>query len=154
MENRITKTGPNGLGLITKWEGLKLIPYLCSAKVATIGFGSTYYENGTRVTMNDAPITKERALELFKNTLSTYERGVDSFTVDTINQNQFDALTSFAYNLGTQALKGSTLLKKVNNNPNDPTIANEFAKWTRAGGVVLKGLVSRRKAEAELYFKK
>jgi lysozyme len=154
MENRITKTGPNGLALITKWEGLKLRPYLCSAKVATIGFGSTYYENGTRVTMNDAPITKERALELFKNTLSTYERGVDSFTVDTINQNQFDALTSFAYNLGTQALKGSTLLKKVNTNPNDPTIANEFAKWTRANGVILKGLVSRRKAEAELYFKK
>lgn len=154
MENRIKKTGPEGLKLITKWEGLKLIPYLCSAKVATIGYGSTYYEDGTRVKLTDAPITKERALELFRNTLSTYERGVDSFTRDDISQNQFDSLTSFAYNLGTQALKGSTLLKKVNNNPNDPTIAAEFNKWVRANGVVLKGLVSRRKAEAELYFKK
>jgi lysozyme len=153
MENRITKTGPEGLKLITKWEGLKLIPYLCSAKVATIGYGSTYYEDGTRVKLTDAPISKERALELFRNTLSTYERGVDSFTVDTINQNQFDALVSFAYNLGTQALKGSTLLKKVNVNTNDVTITNEFAKWTRAGGVVLKGLVNRRADEAKLYFK-
>jgi lysozyme len=151
--NRITKISQEGINLIAKWEGIKLKPYLCSAGICTIGVGSTYYEDGTRVKLTDSPITKERALELFKNTLSTYEKGVDSFTRDDINQNQFDSLVSFAYNLGTQALKGSTLLKKVNINPNDPSIAKEFAKWTRAGGKVLKGLINRRADEATLYFK-
>ncbi len=66
--------------------------------------------------------------------------------------NQFDALVSFCYNVGPANLKSSTLLKKVNINPNDPTIKNEFLKWTKAGGKVLKGLVTRRTAEAELYF--
>lgn len=151
---KVSKISQEGIELIAKWEGLKLKPYLCSASVPTIGYGSTYYEDGTRVKLTDAPITKERALELFKNTLKTYELGVDSFTRDDITQSQFDALVSFAYNLGTQALKGSTLLKKVNKNPNDPTIATEFAKWVRAGGKVLKGLINRRADEAKLYFKK
>jgi lysozyme len=74
--------------------------------------------------------------------------------VDTITQNQFNALVSFAYNLGAQSLKGSTLLKKVNANPNDPTIAVEFLKWVNAGGRKVAGLVRRREAEANLYFTK
>lgn len=151
---RVTNISQEGIEMIAKFEGLKLKPYKCSAGVPTIGYGSTYYEDGTRVKLTDSPITKERALELFKNTLSTYEKGVDSYTRDDVNQYQFDALVSFAYNLGTQALKGSTLLKKVNKNPNDPTIAAEFAKWVRAGGKVLKGLQLRRQAEAAHYFKK
>jgi lysozyme len=78
---------------------------------------------------------------------------VDAFCVDTINQNQFDALVDFAYNLGTGNLKSSTLLKKVNADPKDHKISEEFLKWNRAGGKVLKGLTARRVAEAELYFK-
>lgn len=150
---KITTVSKNGIDLITKFEGLKLKPYLCSALVPTIGFGSTRYENGTKVKLTDSPITKERALELFKNTLKTYESSVDAFCRDDISQNQFDALTSFCYNLGPQALKSSTLLKKVNANPNDPTIALEFIKWNKAGGKILKGLTLRRQAESELYFK-
>jgi len=71
-----------------------------------------------------------------------------------INENQFSALVCFAYNVGVGAFKKSTLLRKININPNDETIAVEFAKWTKAGGKVLLGLVRRRKAEADLYFKK
>ena len=75
-----------------------------------------------------------------------------SYCRDDISQSQFDALVSFAYNLGPNSLKSSTLLKKVNANPSDPTIKDEFLKWTKAGGKVLKGLVLRREAEAALYF--
>jgi len=150
---KITKIDANGIKLITDWEGLKLKPYLCSANVPTIGYGSTRYENGNKVKLTDAPITKERALELFKNTLHTYERDVDALARDDINQNQFNALVSFAYNLGTTALRNSTLLKKVNLNPNDKTIANEFVKWVNAGGRRVQGLVNRRNAEVVMYYK-
>lgn len=149
---KITKLGPNGFKLIKQFEGFKSKPYLCSAGVPTIGWGSTRYVNGTKVTLNDKEITQEEADKLFLDTLKQYELAVDAFCVDTINQNQFDALVSFAYNLGTTALKGSGLLKKVNKNPNDKTIEKEFNKWINAGGKPLKGLIRRRAAEAKLYF--
>ena len=72
-------------------------------------------------------------------------------TRDDITQDQFDALVSFAYNVGSQALRGSTLLKKVNKDPNDKTISLEFTKWVKAGGKTLQGLVTRRISEAKLY---
>ena len=150
---KVTRIDKAGMDLITKWEGLKLSPYLCSAKVPTIGYGSTRYENGQRIQMTDKAITKERAIELFKNTLIQFERDVDAFTTDKVNQNQFNALVSFAYNLGSTALRNSTLLKKVNTNPNDKTIENEFNKWVNAGGRRLQGLVNRRADEVKMYFK-
>lgn len=149
------KIDKKGIDLITKWEGLKLKPYLCSANVPTIGYGSTFYENGTKVKLTDPAITKQRADELFKNTLSTYENGVNTLTRDKVlSQNQFNALVSFAYNLGISALKSSTLLKKVLRNPNDKTIANEFNKWVNAGGVKVQGLVNRRLDESKMYYSK
>lgn len=151
--NKITKLGPEGFKLIKKFEGFKSKPYLCSAGVPTIGWGSTRYANGIKVTLKDKEITKEEADKLFLDTLKQYELAVDAFCRDDINQNQFDALVSFAYNLGPQALKSSTLLKKVNKNPNDKTISIEFLKWINAGGKPLKGLILRRNAELELYFK-
>ncbi len=151
---KISKINLEGINLITRWEGLKLTPYLCSANVPTIGYGSTRYEDGSRVQLDDRPITKERAIEIFKFTVSQFERDVDALAVDTINQNQFNALVSFAYNLGSNALRKSTLLKLVNRNPNNPTIANEFRKWIFAGGRIIKGLQNRRNAEIEMYFKK
>ena len=86
--------------------------------------------------------------------LVSFENYVDSYCRDDINQNQFDALVSFAYNLGPANLKVSTLLKKINANPEDESIKLEFMKWVKAGGKTLKGLVRRREAEAQLYFKK
>ena len=149
---KITKISNLGLELIKKYEGFKAKAYLCPAKVITIGYGSTYYEDGTKVKLTDPPITQERATELLEALLVSYERSVDSYCVDTINQYQFDALCSFAYNCGVGNLKSSTLLKKVNKNPNDPTIKDEFLKWNKGGGKVLSGLTKRRIEEAQLYF--
>lgn len=151
---KITRIGENGIKLIKSFEGFSAKPYKCPAGVPTIGYGATYYTNGKKVTMNDGMITEQKGVDLLISMLDTYEKGVDSYCIDTITQNQFDALVSFAYNVGLGNLKSSTLLKKVNANPNDPTIANEFAKWNKGGGKVLAGLTKRRKAESDLYFTK
>lgn len=149
---KITKIGQKGLDLIKMFEGFESKPYKCPAGINTIGYGNTFYPDGKKVSMSDSPINESQATDLLKNTLITFEKYVDSFTRDDINQNQFDALVSFAYNLGPTNLKSSTLLKKVNANPNDPSIRNEFLKWVRSGGKTLKGLVRRRTAESDLYF--
>jgi len=146
------RTGYNGIELIKKYEGFRSKPYLCPAGVPTIGYGATYYPGGRNVTMNDDAITKERAEDLLRDMLTSYENGVNRYVKVSLSQNQFDALVSFAYNLGNGALQKSTLLKKVNLDPCDSDITNQFNRWVRAGGRVLKGLQKRRKDEAELYF--
>lgn len=151
-----------------------LKPYLCPAKVPTIGLGNTFYEDGSRVKITDPTITVDRAYTIFKSAIVGVEKQVDSITTDLLTQNQFDALVDFCYNCGAGNLKVSTLLKKVNANHDDPTIADEFRKWTFGGdgthnrkdddgdGLIdeagekqkLGGLISRRDAEIFLYFKK
>jgi lysozyme len=154
---KITTVSSNCVKLITHFEtGDNILNYLkayqCPAKVWTIGIGTTVYPNGTKVKAGDV-ITLDQANEYLMHDLKTFQVAVDSFTTDLINQSQFDALVSFTYNLGAGALKSSTLLKKVNINPNDPTIQAEFEKWVYAGNVKLQGLIRRRKSEAFLYFK-
>ena len=149
---KITKVSSKGLDIIKKYEGFSSKPYLCPAHVPTIGYGSTYYEDGSKVKLTDSPITQERATELLEALLVSFERAVDSYCTDSINQNQFDSLVSFAYNCGVGNLKSSTLLRKVNVNPDNPTIKDEFLKWTKGGGKTLSGLVRRRTEEAQLYF--
>jgi lysozyme len=151
---KVTKTGKAGIDMIKSFEGFRGAPYKCPAAIPTIGYGATFYPNGKKVAMTDATITEEQATELLASMLVSFEKYVDSYCVDTITQNQFDALVSFAYNLGPANLKASTLLKKVNANPEDESIRLEFMKWVKAGGKTLKGLVRRREAEADLYFKK
>jgi len=149
---KITKVSKKGLELIKKYEGFRASPYKCPAGVPTIGYGATYYPTGKRVKMTDPPITEKQATDLLKQMIIPFEKAVDTYCIDSINQNQFDALVSFAYNVGTNALKNSTLLRKLNVNANDPTIRDEFMRWTKAGGKTLKGLVNRRKEESDLYF--
>jgi len=151
--SKITKTGPLGIAMIKSFESFQSKPYLCPAKVPTIGYGATYYLDGKKVTLADKPITETEASDLLTAMLDTYEKAVDSYCIDTINQNQFDALVSFAYNVGVGSLKSSTLLKKLNTNINDPSIKDEFMKWVEGNGKTLPGLVKRRSAEADLYFK-
>lgn len=151
---KITKTSNAGIELIKKFESFAAKPYKCSAGVPTIGYGATYYPDGRKVTLSDPPITEAYAVSLLEEMLKTFEKSVDSFCRDDVTQNQFDALVSFSYNVGTAALKKSTLLKKVNENPADPTIRDEFLKWNKAAGRALKGLTRRREEEASLYFKK
>lgn len=148
---KVNQIGAKGLSLIKQFEGFMAKPYICSGGAKTIGYGATYYPNGTRVTMQDKAITEGQASTMLTNMLGIYEKAVDTFCRDDINQNQFDALVAFAYNVGTNALKSSTLLKKVNKNPNDPSIRTEFLKWNKANGRALKGLTNRRIAEANLY---
>lgn len=100
--------------------------------------------------MKDKPITKERALELFKNVLKGYEMEVYSRTRDDINQNQFNALVSLCFNIGRNGFKSSTVLKRVNANKSDPTIKQAFEMWINAGGKPI--LLARRTREAKLYF--
>jgi lysozyme len=145
-------TSSKGIDLIKKYEGFSATVYRCAANVPTIGYGATYYPDGKKVTMQDEPITESYAEFMLTRMLRDYENGVNRYVQTDINQNQFDALVSFAYNLGLGALKSSTLLKKVNIDPNDPTIPDEFKKWVKAGGKILNGLVKRRSEEAELYF--
>ena len=146
------KLNKAGADLIKSFEGLRLDAYLCSAGKPTVGFGSTFFEDGTPVKLGDK-ITKERADSLFEKVSDSFAAKVKGLIKSDINENQFSALVSFSFNVGIGNLKSSTLLKKVNANPNDPTIMQEFKKWNRASGNVLAGLTRRREAEANLYFK-
>lgn len=142
----------NGLKLIAQFEGCELKAYRCPAGIWSIGYGHT----GDDVEP-DMTITEDEAFELLGRDTVKTEKSVSKMLVTQIangliNQNMFDALVSFAYNCGTGNLQKSTLLKKVKANPFDPSIENEFMRWTKAGGRELPGLVKRRKAEAELYF--
>jgi lysozyme len=150
---RIIKASANCTDLIKRFEGLSLKPYLCPANVPTIGYGSTLYANGARVRMTDRPLSQQQADVLLNHEVAKFAKIVDSMTRDDVSQNQFDALVSFCFNVGGGALKSSTLLRKVNANLNDPTIRAEFLRWNKAAGRVLKGLTTRREAEANLYFK-
>ena len=142
-----------GKDLIKQFEGCSLKAYKCPAGLWTCGSGSTFYEDGTKVKAGDV-ITKERADELFEIIAEDFSNKVAPLIKKDLSDNNFSALVSFAYNAGVGNLKNSTLLKKVNANPEDETIRAEFMKWVRAGGKVLVGLERRRKAEADLYFKK
>jgi lysozyme len=146
------KLDDNGYKLIQGFEGLSLVPYLCSAKKATIGWGNIFYPSGIKVTMQDKPISLATASWMFRTIADRFAVDVDKLIKANLNQNQFNAITSLAYNIGIAGLSKSTLLKKVNINPSDPTIANEFAKWNKVNGKVVNGLTKRRAVEAKLYF--
>lgn len=140
-----------GLRLLAKHEGLSLKAYKCPAGVWTIGYGNTYYEDGTKVKEGDI-ITRERAETLLRIIANDFATKVNALVKPKLTLQQFDALCSFAYNVGIANFAKSTLLKKVNANPLDLTIRAEFEKWNKANGQILKGLVTRRKEEADLYF--
>ena len=145
------KLNKAGKDLIKSFEGLKLSAYKCSANKDTIGYGNTFYEDGSPVKMGDT-ITRERADSLFELIANSFAERVRRDVKTILTDNQFSALVSLAYNIGIGNLQKSTLLRKVNFNPNDPSIRAEFMKWNKAGGKVLAGLTRRREAEAKLYF--
>ncbi|NOU20107.1 MAG: lysozyme [Bacteroidales bacterium] len=153
---KVALVSPKGIQLIEQFECSGnvenyLKAYKCPAGVWTIGFGTTIYPNGKKVKEGDV-CTREQAYHYLRNDLIYTEDQVDALTIDSINQNQFDSLISFAYNIGIGALRSSMLLRKVNSNPNDPSIRNEFIKWIFEDALRLPELVARRNAEADLYF--
>jgi GH24 family phage-related lysozyme (muramidase) len=143
------KISQNGVNLIKSFEGLVLRAYkpLETEQYWTIGYGH-YGED-----VNEGEkITKIGAEKLLKKDLERYEEYVSDYVTVKLNQNQFDALVSFCYNLGGGALKNSTLLKKLNKGDYIGA-SNEFGKWVNAGGKRLNGLVRRREQEKELFLK-
>lgn len=149
------RTGEKGIALIKSFEGFYGKPYKDPIGIPTIGYGFTYYlPDRRKVTMQDRAISEHQATCMLQEVLKGYEGDVLRLVKVSLNQNQFDALVSFAFNLGGSNLGKSTMLKKINKNPNDASIAAEFVKWNKAGGRVLNGLTRRRKAESDLYFSK
>lgn len=141
-----------GIELIKYFEGCKLEAYKCPAGEWTIGIGATYYPDGTHVKQGDKLKSVEEAEELLQKLLQKFENAVDRLVKSKINPYQRDALISLTYNIGEENLRTSTILRKVNNNPDDPTIKDEFVRWVYAKHIFLEGLLKRRKAEANLYF--
>ena len=137
--------------MIKDFEGYSEKAYADGVGVWTIGYGNTYYADGTPVKQGDK-ISRADAEKLFDKVLNSFASDVDEMLNVKLNDCQFGAIVSLSYNIGIQAFKKSTLLRKLNANPNDPSIANEFARWVKAGGKTLNGLVKRRKKEAEYYF--
>lgn len=151
----------NGIAFIKNEEKFRSKPYLDSVGVPTIGYGTTYYENGKKVSLKDEAITIQRASELLAFQIAKeYAPAVNKAVKVPLTQNQFDALVSFAYNVGTSnnGMSGSTLVKKINAGIKDaPTIKYWFGVWNKGTikdkKVVLAGLVARRAREANLFLK-
>jgi lysozyme len=145
------KTSNKGIELIKRFEGLRLKAYQDSRGTWTIGYGHT---GGVK---SGDVITEQEEEKLLENDLKTAENAVNEQNLS-LSQNQFDALVSFVYNVGTRNFRTSTLLKKAKLNANDPTIRYEFSRWNkvRRNGVYIPiaGLTRRRAAEADLYFTK
>lgn len=136
--------------LARRWEGLYLKPYLCPAGVPTIGYGATYYETGERVTLQDPPITKERAEQLLQWQLRTvYLPQVVRLCPGIDTPERLAALVDFTFNLGASNLAASTLRRRINAGL-WADVPDELRKWRKAGGKVLRGLELRREAEARL----
>lgn len=136
--------------LARRFEGCYLSPYLCPAGVPTIGYGATYYEDGTRVTLHDAPITRERAEALLLWMVRTrYLPAVMKLCPGADTPERLAALIDFTFNLGDGNLRASTLRRRANAGEWGDVPA-QLAKWNKAGGRVLRGLTLRRAAEAAL----
>jgi lysozyme len=161
------KTSERGINLIKKHESLRLKSYLCPAKVWTIGYGHT------KTAKSNMKITESQAVDLLISDLNTVEMGVNTLTKGmNLNQNQYDALVSFVFNVGIGAFRSSTLLKRIKVKESKDKIKEAFMMWRFGGngenngiddngnGLIdepgekqlLKGLVNRRNDEAELFF--
>ena len=146
------KLDNRGYMMICEFEGFSAKPYLCPAKLATIGYGNTFYRDGRKVTMVDKEITKAEAFDMFKDIADKFAKKVSTCVKTPINQNQFNSLVSFTYNVGVANFMNSTLLKRVNANHNDPDIRTQFLRWDKVGTKKLSGLTKRRIYEADNYF--
>ena len=139
------RTSRVGINLIKSFESLQLEAYKCPAGKLTIGYGHT-----AGVQSGDV-IDEQKAEQLLAEDLRQFEEVVNR-ECPGVNQNQFDALVSLVFNIGTTKFRGSTLLKCVKANPDNTNIRYEFSRWNKSNGTQLAGLIRRRKAEADLYF--
>ncbi|WP_291390499.1 lysozyme [Acinetobacter sp.] len=140
---------PFGVDLICSFEGKRLTAYDDGVGVWTIGFGTTVYPNGMKVKKGDT-CTEAQAKAYMAHDLKKFETAVNNAVTVPLSQNQFDALVSLAYNIGTNAFSKSTLVKKLNANDNR-AVADQFDVWVNAGGKRMQGLVNRRAKEKALF---
>ena len=140
------------VALCKQFEGFRSVAYTCPAGVATIGYGNTFYEDGSKVTLQDKPITQAEAELMLVRSLSTqYLPAVLKASPTLINNsNALGAILSFAYNLGVSRYRASTLRKRLDVLDMEGA-KEEIVKWTRCGGKVLQGLVKRREAERAMF---
>ena len=138
------KTSLEGIDLIKHFEGCELEAYKCPAGVWTIGYGHI-----KGVQQGDV-ITEQQADDMLVEELEEYESYIHNLVSCPLNQNQFDALVSWVYNLGSSNLQASTLLKVLNAG-DYAGVPAQMLRWNKAGGKVLEGLTRRRQAEADLF---
>ncbi|HKM19362.1 MAG TPA: lysozyme [Aliarcobacter sp.] len=144
------KISSRGLELIKEFEGFSSVAYLCPAKIPTIGYGNTFWEDGRKVNLGEQ-ISKAKALELLEYVANKdFAQKIFTHIKVEVSQNQFDALVCLAYNIGVGNFVKSTLLKKINAG-DFKGAGDEFLKWNKSGGVILLGLTRRRKREQELF---
>jgi lysozyme len=149
---QITQLDEAGIRLIAQFEGCVLHPYLDQVGIPTIGTGMTYYPGtGKKVTMSDPPISQAQADSMFLQLVKPFELAVSSTTRPDLTQNQYNALVSLTYNIGTGGFKGSTVHRLVNSNVSGPELKAAFLMWSKAGGKPLEDLVERRTKEYEVY---
>lgn len=141
----------NGMKLLEQFEGLRLEAYLDSAGIATIGFGTIKYPSGSKVKLGDKT-TKAQAKEYKLHDLKEFESTVNTSVKVPLTQNQYDALVSLSYNIGSGAFKNSTLLKKLNASDYKGA-AEQFLVWNKVNSKRVQGLVNRREAERNLFLK-
>lgn len=147
------KTSQIGIDLIKELEGFRSKMYRDVAELPTIGYGTLIDEPSESYLMT-SEITPEQAETLLRQEIDTrIDPRLGLLIKRPISQNQWDSLCSFCYNTGTTALQRSTLLAKINNNPNDTSIRHEFLRWSYADHQQINGLLRRRSKEVELYFK-
>ena len=139
-----------GLDLIKHYEGWRESPYLCSAARPTIGYGSTWDRNGNAVTLDHPDITQEQGEYLLLREVRHSEKAIRRLVKSELTENMFSSLCSFIYNVGSGNFQKSTMRMKLNRGQFEDA-ADEFPKWRKAGGRVVKGLVIRRRSERELF---
>ena len=150
------KISDKGLRLIQEFESFVSTPYQDSARVWTIGYGSTYYPNGKKVTGRDKPITREYAETIQRNVIKNdFEPVINELLKNEIEkgfitQNMFDAIISLTYNIGVNGFKRSSVLRLLKQGDKQ-NAADAFLLWNMAGGKVLRGLVKRREKERKLF---
>lgn len=153
LSDRPTSTSEAGIELIKEFEGFRSSTYYCSAGVLTIGYGTTNSVPGVSFGPGHS-ISRQQAEDWLKLGLEGFEQKVLEETEGIeLNQNEFDALVSFVYNVGPNAFENSTLLRLLQAGAPREQVAEQFHAWVNAGGRPLEGLVRRREAEAELFLK-
>jgi len=150
---------PHGLELLEQWEGFKTTVYKDSAGLPTIGVGHLLTKSelsSGKITINGVPVkygdglTEQQVTDLLAQDVQPAAAAVNNNVKVPLNQNQFDALVSFTFNVGVGAFTSSTLLKVLNQGQYDE-VPTQLLRWTRAGGQVVQGLVNRRNNEIKLW---